>query len=110
VKCKREDGRAGQRPWGSDRMRQVVIKHKYRLTHERYGKVSVKFQYNLLSIKLDLLTKGIGGVFLMIYSYDETNKSCLKYLSREILLIFVAAILMALPCLLCGYLILRIGD
>jgi hypothetical protein len=46
----------------------------------------------------------------MIESFEESNQGCLRYLTREVLMIILVGLLMALPCALCGTLILRLGD
>jgi hypothetical protein len=47
----------------------------------------------------------------MIESDDEASlNGTLKQLAREIFLISVASIIMALPCYLCGLIIFSLGD
>ena len=42
----------------------------------------------------------------MIPSYEETNRGCLSFLTREIIITIIVGLLMSLPCVLCFTLIL----
>lgn len=46
----------------------------------------------------------------MIESFEESNKGCLKFLTREIILTIMVGILLSIPCILCGSWILSLED
>jgi hypothetical protein len=46
----------------------------------------------------------------MIRSYEESNQGCLRYLVWEVVLLIVVALLMSVPCVLCGMWIISSGD
>jgi hypothetical protein len=43
-------------------------------------------------------------------SFEESNQGCLIYLTREIILSIIVAILLSVPCILFGTWILSSGD
>jgi hypothetical protein len=46
----------------------------------------------------------------VIASPEETNRGCLKYLAREIILVLIAGILMSIPCIICATWIFSLED